>query len=72
MQIAKNTVVSFHYTLADPDGGPIESSEGGEPSLYLHGAHGILPALETALSGHVAGERVEVTLNADQAYGPRR
>lgn len=72
MQIAKNTVVSFHYTLADTDGSPIESSEGGEPSLYLHGSRGILPALEKALSGHDAGERVEVTLSADQAYGPRR
>lgn len=71
MQIAKNSVVSFHYTLSDVAGGTLESSQGGEPSLYLHGAHNILPALEKAMAGHVAGDHFDVELSAEQAYGNR-
>lgn len=71
MQIARNSVVSFHYTLSDLDGNAIESSQGGEPSLYLHGANNILPALEKAMAGHAVGDSFEVELSADQAYGQR-
>lgn len=71
MQIAKNSVVSFHYTLADANGTAIESSQGGEPSLYLHGARNILPALEKAMLGHTLGDQFEVELSVEQAYGPR-
>jgi FKBP-type peptidyl-prolyl cis-trans isomerase SlyD len=73
MQIEKNRVVSFHYRLSEADGGLIEDSRaGGEPVLYLHGYHGLFPALEEALAGKGAGERIEVTLAPEQAYGPRR
>ena len=72
MQIAKNSVVSFHYSLTDLDGTAIESSQGGEPSLYLHGARNILPALEKAMAGHSTGDHFEVELSAEQAYGLRQ
>ncbi|MFT5576514.1 MAG: FKBP-type peptidyl-prolyl cis-trans isomerase SlyD [Bermanella sp.] len=71
MQIAKNSVVSFHYTLSDADGNAIENSQDGAPSLYLHGASNILPALEKAMLGHTAGDHFDVELPIDQAYGPQ-
>lgn len=72
MQIAANTVATFHYALARPDGTPIEDSRDGEPVTYLHGAGNIVPGLEQALDGKAAGDRVQVTLAAEQAYGPYR
>lgn len=72
MLIEKNRVVSFHYRLSEADGGLIEDSRSGEPLLYLHGHHGLFPALEEALAGKGAGERIEVRLTPEQAYGPRR
>ncbi len=72
MQIQNNTVVTFHYQLRDVDGDYSEDSRNGQPPLYLHGYRGILPALEDKLTGMAAGESVSVTLQPEQAYGPRR
>jgi len=73
MQIGQDTVVAFHFTLTDAATGlELEGSTGGAPRLYLHGHQALLPALETVLSGHVAGDRVEVKLAAVDAYGERR
>jgi FKBP-type peptidyl-prolyl cis-trans isomerase SlyD len=73
MQIGQDTVVAFHFTLTDSaTGAELESSAGDAPRLYLHGHHALLPGLEAALAGRVAGDRVEVTLTATEAYGERR
>ncbi len=35
--IGDNLVVSMHYTLTDDDGNTIDSSDGADPLVYLHG-----------------------------------
>ncbi len=72
MQIAADTVARFHYTVSEPGQAPIESSEGGEAIAVLIGHGGIIPGLEAALIGHSAGDRFDVTVEPEQAYGPRR
>ena len=72
MKIEKHRVVSFHYRLAEQGGAELENSYQGEPSLYLHGARNILPALEKALAGHSVGDTISVDLSAAQAYGERQ
>ena len=71
MQIAKNTVVAFHYRLSDGDQ-RLESSQDQAPMLCLHGAGNIIPGLEQALTGRSAGESFTVTVPPEQAYGPRQ
>jgi len=71
MQIAKNKVVSINYVLTDDDNTVIDSSEGGEPLAYLHGANNIIPGLENALTGKVAGDKLKVTVPPEEAYGVR-
>jgi len=44
---------------------------GDQPLEYLHGSGRLLPALERALEGKVAGERIAVTLPPEDAYGER-
>jgi FKBP-type peptidyl-prolyl cis-trans isomerase SlyD len=44
---------------------------GDDPLEYQHGSGRLLPALERALEGRVAGERFEVTLPPEEAYGER-
>ncbi|WMO12360.1 FKBP-type peptidyl-prolyl cis-trans isomerase [Pseudoalteromonas piscicida] len=68
MQIAKNTVVEFHYTLHEGDS-QIESSKEGEPLNYLHGTEGMLSGLESELEGKTGGDSFTVTLTPEQAYG---
>jgi FKBP-type peptidyl-prolyl cis-trans isomerase SlyD len=71
MDIQRNTVVSFHYRLSDSSGEELETSRDGEPSVYLHGADNILPALEQGMTGKVAGDVFSVSLAAADAYGER-
>ena len=71
MIIENNKVVCFHYTLKNAEDTVIESSQDGEPSVYLHGAGNILPMLEKALAGQSQGTHLTVELDALDAYGPR-
>lgn len=71
MQIAKNSVVEFHYTLSDASG-EIESSRPHDPVLYLHGQPGLLEGLVEALEGRAAGDTFSIDLPVDKAYGPRK
>ena len=71
MQIALNCVACFHYTLTDDSGKVIDSSAGGEPLAYLHGAGNIVPGLEKALEGQQAGAKLSVKVAPEQGYGVR-
>ena len=69
MQIADLTVVTIDYTLTDDAGDELDSSRGGEPLTYLHGAGNIIPGLERALTGRSAGDELSVTIPPEDAYG---
>lgn len=71
MDIQRHRVVSFHHVLRDAGGEEIETSRGGDPSVYLHGANNILPALERALTGRTPGDAFNVSIGAAEAYGDR-
>jgi FKBP-type peptidyl-prolyl cis-trans isomerase SlyD len=71
MQVSKDTVVTFDYTLKDHQGELIESTESSGPLKYVHGQGRLLPALESALEGKGTGDSLEVDLNPGQAYGHR-
>ena len=43
MQIGKDTVVAFDFTLTDNEGTVLDSSKGHQPFVYLHGAGAIIP-----------------------------
>ena len=61
--------VRIHYTLT-VNGETVDTSQDNEPLEYRHGAGEILPALERALKGLKTGDREEVFLKAEDAYGP--
>jgi len=70
MTISQHKVVSIHYKVVDADSAEvIDSSEGGEPMTYLHGARNIIPGLEQALEGKNVGDEIEVTIAPADAYG---
>ncbi len=72
MKVEKNKVVCFHYTLKNTEGTVLEASHDGEPAIFLHGARNILPALEKSLDGKNIGAKLNVCLDALDAYGPRQ
>lgn len=71
MKISKNQVVSIDYTLKDDKGNVIDSSEGHAPLLYIQGIGNIIPGLEKALEGKVVGDKLQVRIAPEEAYGNR-
>lgn len=71
MKIAKNSVVTFSYVLKNTTGEELDRSEPDDPMAYLHGHSNILQALEKAIEGSEVGDKLDVDLNAAQAYGAR-
>ena len=64
-------VVSFNYTLRDPNGRVIDTSAGGEPITYLEGSGQIIDGLDEGLRSALAGQKARVTVPAKKAYGER-
>ncbi|MEV6768339.1 peptidylprolyl isomerase [Nocardia sp. NPDC051030] len=69
MSIAADKVVSIEYTLTDDDGDVLDTSVGEAPLVYLHGADNIVPGLEQALEGKVAGDELKVVIEPEDGYG---
>lgn len=72
MNISKDTVVQFHYSLKDDKGELIESTEGKDPMAYLHGHSNIISGLENALEGKAVGDSFSVTVQPKEGYGERQ
>jgi len=64
-------VVTFHYTLRDPQGRLLDTSAGGQAIGYLEGAGQIIDGLDEALRGTAAGVKRRVEVPAAKAYGER-
>ncbi len=69
--ITAGKVVFFHYTLTTDDGETIDSSRGGNPLPYLHGAGNIVPGLEKQLDGLAVGTKLQAVVSPEEGYGVR-
>lgn len=67
--IADGHVVTLHYRLTLDDGSIADESFGGEPLVYMHGAHNIVPGLERQLVGKEVGDRCDVKVPPAEGYG---
>lgn len=72
MTIKTNSVVSMNYTLKDENGNILDTSEGRSPLVYLHGVGGLIPGLESELNGKVKGDKLNVVVAPEDAYGTRK
>ncbi|MBT4162638.1 MAG: peptidylprolyl isomerase [Gammaproteobacteria bacterium] len=69
MTIEKHSVVTIHYELKDGDGTTLDSSEGTDPLVYLHGTGSLIPGLENELEGRDTGESFSVSISPADGYG---
>lgn len=72
MNISKDKVVQFHYTLKNQQGEEMESTAGSDPMAYLHGHGNIIVGLEQALEGKAVGDTFSVTIAPKDGYGERQ
>ena len=71
MNISNNCYVEIHYALYNENKEVVDGSQGGEPLPYIHGRKNIIPGLEQALEGRVAGDKFSVTVEPELGYGER-
>ena len=69
MKVAKDLVVSLAYQVRTEDGVLVDESPVSAPLDYLHGHGSLISGLETALEGHEVGDKFDVAVSADNAYG---
>jgi FKBP-type peptidyl-prolyl cis-trans isomerase SlyD len=69
MQIARDSVAAFHYTLTDDQNQVIDSSAGRDPLTYLHGGGQIVPGLEKQMEGRSAGDKFTADVAPEEGYG---
>jgi FKBP-type peptidyl-prolyl cis-trans isomerase SlyD len=69
MKIGNGSVVGIDYRLHLGDGELVDSSDPGDPLVYLHGGGQIVPGLERALEGLQAGESRNVVIAPADGYG---
>ncbi len=66
--IKDDVVVTLAYELRI-DGEIVDSSEDGDPIVFLQGSNQIVPGLEKALYGMKVGDSREVSVSPDEGYG---
>jgi FKBP-type peptidyl-prolyl cis-trans isomerase SlyD len=69
MQVADNMAVSIHYTLTNDEGEVLDSSIGDEALVFLQGSGNIISGLEKAMVGKAVGDKFNVRIAPEEAYG---
>ena len=64
-------VISFHYTLTNPSGEKLDSSEGSSPLSFIEDTGHLIRGLETELQKLKVGDKKRVAVKAKDAYGIR-
>ena len=70
MKIDRDTIVTVNYTVTVKDGETPEDLNRPFNCRFLYGRDRILPALEKALIGHEQGNKIQVNIPPEQAFGP--
>jgi FKBP-type peptidyl-prolyl cis-trans isomerase SlyD len=64
-------VISFLYTLRDPEGRVLDMASPEEPIVFLEGSGMIIEGLAAALKGLAVGVKTRIEVPAAQGYGER-
>jgi FKBP-type peptidyl-prolyl cis-trans isomerase SlyD len=67
--IQDNVAVEMEYTVS-AEGQVIDTTEGRTPFQYVHGRGQIVPGLERQLAGLKVGDSKDITVTAEEGYGP--
>ena len=67
MEISQQCVVALTWTLKDTLGEELDVLD--EPVEFLLGGNDLLPPIEEALQGHVAGAKLDLQIEPEQAFG---
>lgn len=66
--IEENIIVTMNYSLT-VDNEVVDSSEDGDPIVFLQGAGQIIPGLEKAINGLKIGDKKHIVVSPEEGYG---
>lgn len=69
MEIGRDCVVSIDFKLTNDKGELLDESGAGTPLVYLHGAAGVVPALQDGLTGKGIGDSFSITISPEDGFG---
>jgi FKBP-type peptidyl-prolyl cis-trans isomerase SlyD len=69
LRVGPDTFVTLTYVLFDQDGNVAGEADKDDPLTYVHGYAQIVPGLERGVTGLVKGERRELVVDPDEAFG---
>lgn len=69
LRVGPDTFVTLTYTLFDQDGNVAGECDSADPLTYVHGYAQIVPGLERGVNGLAKGERREVVVDPQEAFG---
>ena len=68
MEIKKNTVVTFRYSLINEDGSLVGETETQETTI-LQGHRNVVQGVEKGLAGRKSGDQFVVEVPPEEGYG---
>jgi len=67
----KGNLIALEYSFRSEDGQLVNSNVGKSPLIYTQGANQVIPGVETAVEGMMAGESKHVVVPPADGFGPR-
>lgn len=68
--VQADSTVKVHYTGKLEDGEVFDSSAGREPLQFTLGTNQVIPGFESGVMKMCVGDKKEVTIDPEDAYGP--
>ena len=69
MAIKENTVVYIAFKLKDTNGDVLDEATKDAPLPFIAGREQIIPGLEAALFGKNDGDKINIVIQPDEAFG---
>jgi FKBP-type peptidyl-prolyl cis-trans isomerase SlyD len=69
LRVGPDTFVKLVYVLFDQDGNVAGRADKDDPLTYVHGYAQIVPGLERGVTGLAKGERREIVVDPEEAFG---
>jgi peptidylprolyl isomerase len=70
-EIKDGDVIRVHYTGRYQDGEVFDTTDARGPFTFVVGSGAVVKGFDAAVQGMRAGERTQVVIEPDMAYGPR-
>jgi len=69
--LEKKLIYTLNYWLKNEKGDVVDTSEGGEPMVFMDGSRNVIQGMHKAVEGRKEGDKLEVLIPPELAYGKR-